>query len=237
MSTLYLQIKDDILKKIESGQYKQDQTIPTELELASYYQVSRPTIRHAIELLVDQGYLEKRKKRGTIVCKRKLEQEFTSIIASFDSQMHQKGLSTQTKVLSFHKENVNHEIKEALKLTNDYLVYKLVRLRYVDNQPNVLVTTYIPYNLFKEFENIDFAHVSLYDMFNKFNHPICKISRLLEVIKADETVSDLLNIEKDSPIFYFHSYGKDKQQNVIEYSISKYRGDINSFLFDLTKID
>ena len=115
MSTLYLQIKDDILKKIESGQYKQDQTIPTELELASYYQVSRPTIRHAIELLVDQGYLEKRKKRGTIVCKRKLEQEFTSIIASFDSQMHQKGLSTQTKVLSFHKENVNHEIKEALK--------------------------------------------------------------------------------------------------------------------------
>lgn len=237
MSTLYLQIKDDILKKIESGQYKQDQTIPTELELASYYQVSRPTIRHAIELLVDQGYLEKRKKRGTIVCKRKLEQEFTSIIASFDSQMHQKDLSTQTKVLSFHKENVNHEIKEALKLTNDDLVYKLVRLRYVDNQPNVLVTTYIPYNLFKEFENIDFAHVSLYDMFNKFNHPICKISRLLEVIKADETVSDLLNIEKDSPIFYFHSYGKDKQQNVIEYSISKYRGDINSFLFDLTKID
>ena len=237
MSTLYLQIKDDILKKIESGQYKQDQTIPTELELASYYQVSRPTIRHAIELLVDQGYLEKRKKRGTIVCKRKLEQEFTSIIASFDSQMHQKGLSTQTKVLSFNKENVNHEIKEALKLTNDDLVYKLVRLRYVDNQPNVLVTTYIPYNLFKEFENIDFAHVSLYDMFNKFNHPICKISRLLEVIKADETVSDLLNIEKDSPIFYFHSYGKDKQQNVIEYSISKYRGDINSFLFDLTKID
>ena len=220
MSTLYLQIKDDILKKIESGQYKQDQTIPTELELASYYQVSRPTIRHAIELLVDQGYLEKRKKRGTIVCKRKLEQEFTSIIASFDSQMHQKGLSTQTKVLSFHKENANHEIKEALKLTN----YDLV-------------TTYIPYNLFKEFEDIDFAHVSLYDMFNKFNHPICKISRLLEVIKADETVSDLLNVEKDSPIFYFHSYGKDKQQNVIEYSISKYRGDINSFLFDLTKID
>ena len=162
---------------------------------------------------------------------------FTSIIASFDSQMHQKGLSTQTKVLSFHKENANHEIKEALKLTNDDLVYKLVRLRYVDNQPNVLVTTYIPYNLFKEFEDIDFAHVSLYDMFNKFNHPICKISRLLEVIKADETVSDLLNIEKDSPIFYFHSYGKDKQQNVIEYSISKYRGDINSFLFDLTKID
>ena len=74
-------------------------------------------------------------------------------------------------------------------------------------------------------------------MFNKFNHPVYKISRLLEVIKADETVSDLLNIEKGSPIFYFHSYGKDNQQNLIEYSISKYRGDLNSFLFDLSKID
>ena len=111
MSTLYLQIKDDILKKIESGQYKQDQTIPTELELASYYQVSRPTIRHAIELLVDQGYLEKRKKRGTIVCKRKLEQEFTRIIASFDSQMHQKGLSTKQKFYLFIKKKLILKLK------------------------------------------------------------------------------------------------------------------------------
>ena len=61
MSTLYLQIKDDLLKKIKSGEYKQNETIPTELDLAKQYQVSRPTIRHAIQLLVDLGYLEKRK--------------------------------------------------------------------------------------------------------------------------------------------------------------------------------
>lgn len=236
MSTLYLKIKDDLLAKIEEGIYKPNQTIPTELELSAYYQVSRPTIRHAIELLVKQGYLEKRKKRGTIVCNHKIEQDFTKFIASFDSQMHQKGRSTKTKVLSFHQETANEEICQALHLNKNDLVFKLVRLRYVDNNPNVLVTTYIPYHLFKEFEQIDFSQVSLYDMFEKYHHPVCKISRLLEVMLADETVSDLLNIEKNSPIFYFHSYGKDVNQTVIEYSISKYRGDINSFLFDISKI-
>ena len=234
MSTLYLQIKDDLLKKIKSGEYKQNETIPTELDLAKQYQVSRPTIRHAIQLLVDLGYLEKRKKRGTIVCNQKIEQDFTRFIASFDSQMHQKGLSTQTKVLLFKQEIANDEVKKVLDLTENNLVYKLVRLRYIDNKPNVLVTTYIPYQPFSSFSKIDFSNTSLYDSFKKLGRPIHKVTRLLEVISSDETTDDLLNINKNSPVFYFHSYGKDKDDKTIEYSISKYRGDINSFLFDIS---
>ena len=132
-----------------------------------------------------------------------------------------------------------------LALSDEILLTIDKPARYIGNELNMVKKNPKDVDIrfamcFPDVYEIGMSHLGiqiLYDMFNKFNHPICKISRLLEVIKADETVSDLLNIEKDSPIFYFHSYGKDKQQNVIEYSISKYRGDINSFLFDLTKID
>lgn len=59
---LYKKIEQDLLDKIEDGTYAENELIPTELELAEEYQVSRPTVRQAVQTLVDAGYLEKRKK-------------------------------------------------------------------------------------------------------------------------------------------------------------------------------
>ena len=76
MGAFYLDIKKDLLDKILSGVYQQGSIIPNEYELAEIYNVSRPTIRKAVQILVDEGYLEKRKKRGTIVCDPTIRQEF-----------------------------------------------------------------------------------------------------------------------------------------------------------------
>ena len=81
--TLYDQIKDDLLSKIKDGTYPEGQTIPSELELAEMYGVSRPTIRQALQILVSDGYLEKRRRRGTVVTKPKVSQSFTMSISSF----------------------------------------------------------------------------------------------------------------------------------------------------------
>ena len=232
MSAMYLDIRNDLLDKIDSGFYPVGETIPTEMELASQYHVSRPTIRQAISLLVDQGILEKRRKRGTIVCAPKIDQGFTQTISSFDSEIHQKGHSSQTKVLAFQKEEASDEIKEVLRCNE---VLKLVRLRYIDHTPNVFVTTYMPYPLFAHFLDLDFSKESFYDQCARCDHPIASITRHLEVVSADETLADLLQINQQDPLFYFHSYGTDPQGIPIEYSISKYRGDTNSFTFTLKK--
>ena len=79
MGAFYLDIKKDLLDKILSGVYPQGSIIPNEYELAEIYKVSRPTIRKAVQILVGEGYLEKRKKRGTIVCDPTIRQEFAQI--------------------------------------------------------------------------------------------------------------------------------------------------------------
>ena len=60
---LYLQIAEDIKSKIKKEELKANSRIPTELELSYFYQVSRITIRKALELLVDEEILIRKKKK------------------------------------------------------------------------------------------------------------------------------------------------------------------------------
>ena len=104
-------IKKDLLDKILSGVYQQGSIIPNEYELAEIYNVSRPTIRKAVQILVDEGYLEKRKKRGTIVCDPTIRQEFAQVIQTFDKEVKEKGLTPSTKVLTFKQEKAEEEVR------------------------------------------------------------------------------------------------------------------------------
>lgn len=235
---LYKQIADDLLEKINTGVFKEGELIPKEVDLAEkYYKVSRPTIRKAIEMLVNEGYLERKKRRGTVVKKKKIVQEFAQILESFDDQMLRKGLQPRTVVLYFNKDKANEEVSKNLELKKGEEVYKLIRLRYAGEDPNVLVTTYLPSKLLPDFLNIDFTRHRLYQVLSERGLPVKEVMRTLNIEKADETTSHLLNIEEHDPIYYFHTIGYTGNKVPIEYSISKYRSDNNTFIFQIRNQD
>ncbi|MBL3530796.1 GntR family transcriptional regulator [Companilactobacillus zhachilii] len=222
-------IENDLLSKIKNGVYQPETLIPKETELMQIYGVSRPTVRQAIQSLVDKGLLAKRKKRGTIVLQNKISQEFTHIIESYDDEVKNKGLTPKTHVILLQKELPTKDIYDNLQIAKDDYVFKLVRLRYANDQPIVLVTSYIPFKFFPTLDKFDFEKVSLYPTLDDNNCHINQVRRKLEVLSADETTADLLNIDENAPIFYFHTIGYTKDNVPMEYSIAKYRGDINSF--------
>ena len=76
-------------------------------------------------------------------------------------------------------------------------------MRYVDDQPNVLVTTYVPCRLFEHLSEVDFEKESLYQTFHKEGRDITSIQRKLDVILADETCADLLDVKNGDPLFIF----------------------------------
>lgn len=80
----------------------------------------------------------------------------------------------------------------------------------------------MPCRLFEHLSDIDFEKESLYQTFHKEGRDITSIKRKLDVILADETCADLLDIKNGDPLFYFHSTGYDATHTVIEYSIAKY---------------
>ena len=234
--TLYDQIKDDLLSKIKDGTYPEGQTIPSELELAEMYGVSRPTIRQALQILVSDGYLEKRRRRGTVVTKPKVSQSFTMSISSFEDAMRLAGRLPKTKVLVFKRERANAEVEKRLELTLGQDVFKLVRLRYADDLPNVFVESYIPCALYPGLDTFDFNESSLYAAMDACGNPVMTARRRLEVIKADGAAAALLDVEAGDPLLLFHTVARDASGTAVEYSVATYRGESNSFELNVSRV-
>lgn len=234
--TLYDQIKDDLLSKIKDGTYPEGQTIPSELELAEMYGVSRPTIRQALQILVSDGYLEKRRRRGTVVTKPKVSQSFTMSISSFEDAMRLAGRLPKTKVLVFKRVRANAEVEKRLELTRGQDVFKLVRLRYADDLPNVSVESYIPCTLYPGLDSFDFNGSSLYAAMDTCGNPVMTARRRLEVIKADGAAAALLDVEAGDPLLLFHTVARDANGTAVEYSVATYRGESNSFELNVSRV-
>ncbi|MCI8292638.1 MAG: GntR family transcriptional regulator [Hespellia sp.] len=235
---LHETIRNDILNKINNGTYKENDVIPKEIDLAEAYGVSRPTVRQAIKSLEYEGYLTRKKKGGTIVLPPKISQEFVYSIQDFNSEMEKSGRVARTVLISFSREQeLDEKIENILKPIEEEHIYKMVRLRYADEVPNVFVVSYVKVDASVDFMGYDFSKESLYSVLSRLESPVVEAKRTIEVIKADVGMSTLLSIEQNDPLFYFKTIGYSWHNDPIEYSQSYYRGDTNSFVIHINNCE
>ncbi|MBP3892798.1 MAG: GntR family transcriptional regulator [Atopobiaceae bacterium] len=228
----YQKVYQDLLDKIMSGALAPGMVLPAELELARSYQVSRPTIRHALQMLQSEGLVERRKRRGTMVLEPKMEQGFATSIRSFHDEMQSLNRIPRTDVLACSVEPADAHVADRLGLGEGDPVMRLVRVRYADDLPNVLVRTYVPHVLYPGIETTDFTEASLYATMRLMASPVIHAHRTLDVALADREIAQALRIEPSSPVFVFHTVAQNASGQCAEYSIATYRGDTNSFEFD-----
>ena len=113
----YLQVKEDILKNIENGTFKNEERIPSEEVLCSIYDVSRPTVRQAIKNLLNDGKLIIKKGKGTFVIKQKFESSYVYKIASFADELLQKKIPFKDEIIDFKIIKPSYEIANILEIT------------------------------------------------------------------------------------------------------------------------
>lgn len=233
---LYYQLKEILLEYIKEHHEDEELPIPTEKEISEHFGISRPTVRQAINELVVEGYLYRQKAKGTFVSKPKIKQDFLLILDSFENEMLKKGLQPSTKLLNIETVNSDEKVSKALNVPLESKVIKLTRLRFANNEPIVLVVTYLPYDQCKGIISRDLEKESMYDIIeNVFGYRIAGAHRTLESIVAGEYEAKLLAINKGAPIQYFESVAYLVDNTPIEYSLAKYRGDRNKFTFELKR--
>lgn len=234
MDALYMMIKDELAKLIEHHVYKEGEEIPSEDKLAENYGVSRPTVRRAVQLLEEEGYVERRPYHGAVVCPPKIKQGFTSVLRSFDAEMRINDRTPHTRVIIARGARATGHVANRLEIAENTPVFKLVRLRYADECPNVIVETYVPLDLYPDIAAVDFTTVSLYGYFESAGKPVVKAHRRLEIRSADANMAALLDIPVDDPIYCFATTARTEDGRVAEYTIANYRGRSNAFEFDTT---
>ncbi len=233
---LYYQLKTILLEYIREHHSNVDQPIPTEVEISEHFQISRPTVRQAINELVVEGYLYRIKAKGTFISEPKIEQSFLLELDSFNNEMRKKGLTPSTKILSIEVISSDEKTSNILKLPLGSKVIQINRLRYANKEPIVFVITYLPYDRCPGIIGKDLEKDSIYEILeNDYGMSISRTARTLESILAGEFEAKLLEIEKGAPLQYFESVVYLSDETPIEFSRAKYRGDRNKFTFELKR--
>ncbi|SIT73219.1 GntR family transcriptional regulator [Edaphobacillus lindanitolerans] len=232
---LYFQLKELILKQIQDGTYQVEDAIPTEKELSEIFDISRTTVRQAITELVQEGWLYRVKSKGTFVRTPKISQSFIQALGSFNDQIRALGMSPSTEILDFEVISAPEQVAEHLKLQQKDKVIYIHRRRFADNEPIVMVKTYLPYKRCKFVLDHDLVKESLYPVLAmQEDTSINKIRRFIEAVEANPYDREHLSVESGSAIQKFESIGYNVKDEPIEYSVARYRGDKNRFEIVIT---
>jgi GntR family transcriptional regulator len=200
MAKLYQEICEFLLNKIKNGEYRPDDKVPSENELAEMFKVSRMTARKAVDSLVSRNYLYKQAGKGTYVTnqKEKIKIYFDGSMG-FNERTLYNNKVPYTVVLKFEKKSHNQMVQQKLKI-DEGDVYYIERLRYVDGIPAVFEITYMPVYLFPDLQQQDLS-ISKYDYVHSLGHTIKGNEKEFFAVIPDENIQRQLQLNEHTPVF------------------------------------
>lgn len=223
----YEQIALDIQCKINSGEYLPNDQLPLEKEMCDYYNVSRITIKKAMDELVMNGSVIKRRGAGTFV-KDVDYDEITDISTSRQftgfTDNH-RGEEITSKLLEFKVVNPSEEIAHKLKMEKDDFVYYICRVRYANNEPHVIEYTYMPIDVISGIKK-DILSGSIYKYIEeKLKLKIKSAHRTVRAILPDSLEEEELDIDEKFPLLEVEQIAFLDNGQPFEYSKSHHRSD------------
>ena len=216
---LYQQIYDDIKSDIESGVYQVDDKIPSETELSEKYNVSRITVRRAIEDLCADNLLTKKQGRGTFVgsrqLKRRLEQSLES--RSFTEMCAACGAVPRAEVVDRQIIPARPNEIKFFGLSEGALILYIRRIRYADDLPIVDERVILPYEWASNLYTHPLENVSMFKAVAEIlgRKPVKSSSWTINAVRATTEQSSRLDISVGAPLIVSESYFVDKEKKPV----------------------
>ncbi|MQR95162.1 GntR family transcriptional regulator [Fictibacillus phosphorivorans] len=230
---LYFQIEEAIKQKIDKGEWESETMIPSEREFAENYEVSRMTVRQAINNLVNEGYLTRRKGKGTFVSAKKIEQKLLGL-TSFTEDMKSRGFRPASRLISFQKTTAENRVAKALEIKEDQVIYEIKRVRLANDIPMAFETTYVPADLL-ELNESHIKQGSLYSEVENAGFVIDYATQSLEASISREAESEILEITKGAAVLLIKRQTYLTTGRPLELVQSVYRGDRYKFMIDMKR--
>jgi GntR family transcriptional regulator len=233
---LHYQLQMILEDEIKNGSYPIGSMLPPETEISKLFGISRTTVRQAIQALVNEKKLYRRKGKGTFVASPPVQQEFMNQLqfVDYDDMLASAGRTVRTEVLAFELVPMPEKLCELTRRWNDHSIL-LYRRRFVDDEPIVCVRSYFDAEQCAAILGHDFTVENVSDiLFSDPQTRICRAKRICEAVGAEQEDAQLLRIPLGSPIQFITTFGYNGQNEILEYTLSRYRGDRNQFHVELT---
>lgn len=212
---MYRQLSNIIRNNVASGLYEANHRIPTEMELSTKYDVSRVTVRKALEELVEEGILIRKQGKGTFVAEKKTTNA-NYPHTSFADACLLSGKKPTTRLLSYSMEMPTKSIAEFLGIEPSEMIIKIRRLRIADNEPVILETDYFPGNY--SFLADESLTESTALILNRHNIYPVHGETVTTICYATEEESALLHVEQEQPLLYIRAEIRNEDMTPVQVS-------------------
>ena len=231
----YFQIKQIYREKILSGEYKKGDRIPSEIEIQKLFDVSRITARQAILELEKEGMVKRGRGKGTFVIWQPGIEEELSHITSFTDEMKSHGRVAGTCNIQVDKVPVNKKIAEKLNLPSNQQVYRIKRVRTADEVKIAYFISYFPASTNLPMNPEEYQQ-SIYAMldYSETGSPVTVQEKLSTMLPNEET-QKMLHISKKQPVLVRERISYNERNELIEYTVCYYRGDLYTYTISTTK--
>lgn len=233
---VYLQVANQIKEDIKEQKLQAGDMIPSDRSYCESLGVSHMTVKKAVDLLVNEGLVIRKKGVGTFISEPKIVQSLFTL-SGFTGDNSEKGRKTCSQVLRFEVEEASSKLREKLGLSEGDRVINLKRLRMINNEPVALEDAYISYECKKYRKLLDhnFEKESLYHVLvNECGVELGLGEETIEVSSATDEISQSLGVALGKPMFYLSRITYSKEKVPVEYVESVYRADKYIFQAVLT---
>lgn len=229
---LYFQIAEQLEQAILDGQLAPGDKMDNEIALASELGLSRPTMRQAIQVLVDKGLLVRKRGVGTQVVQNRIRRPVE--LTSLHDDLHRAGKHPRTRVLHLELLEATEEVRDHLGLREGALVWDLERLRYADDEPLALLHNAVPHAV-ADLGAVDLNTTGLYEALRTRGVHMRVANQEIGARRADARESRLLHERRNAPLLTMQRTAYDDGGRAVEYGTHVYRPELYSF--QLTLVD
>lgn len=224
---LHQQISDWLKKEISSGTLERNEKLPSENELSDKFDVSRVTVRRALQTLENEQLIYRCQGLGSFVSDQRTHQSF-SFLNDFSEELAGSGLKPSSKVISFGQENIENrnDILSYLEIQNKEIAVKLERVRLGDGEPIAFDQTWMPVFYGQLIENYDLEKNTIFNILeDEFEIPIDKGCYRIESTLADEELAKHLNVDTGTPLLQINRIAYTIHDKPVYFQKRYYRND------------
>lgn len=230
---MYQAMADSLLGRIQAGEWKANQLIPSESELCSLYGVGRNTVRHALADLTARGILKTIQGVGSFVVGARVSKT-AEYLLGFTQEMAMQGKQVGSRVLEARLIAADPFLARRLQAQLGADVVYLSRVRLMDGEPTAIERAYLPHELCPGILSHDFSSASLYQVLaDEYGRRPDHAEQEIEASLATAQVAEMLGLKLPAVVFVFHRETRLADGRVIEYVDSEVRADQFRFYTNL----
>ncbi len=236
MNTLprYMQVMNYYIPLIKSGKLKEGDKMPTEEEICQLFNISRITVRKALDGLMQSGYIYKQQGKGSYVTTKKTGFQLDHL-KGFSEEMRMLGKEPSSRIISFSTTSPTEKAAQVLQLEINQKIYLLERLRCADGQPISIERVYLPFHRFPTLQSSDLSG-SLYEILQyQYGCVSHHANQQIMAEHATEEEAVVLGIKPGAAVLRTYRTTCEKDGTAFEYVEATYRGDQYQFNVTLYK--